>query len=199
MTDSTLAEFHPEYVPGEGDLAVVAEELHDAYQDYTKHVSPANMAMSLEACSYILWAARKLDVTSAADFGSGFTSYVLRLVCDDVWSVDDSPEWLEWTARFLNRHGRQTGNLTIWDDYKQLDLAHDVIVYDFSSGEMRDANFNFAIGQLRPGGIGIMDDANHQGHQTSMYKAAHANRFDLFGLQDWTKDYVNRFAALVVR
>lgn len=196
--ESLLIGAYPHLVPTKEDLAAATAELEPAYQDYVKHVSPAQMAIALETAAYILWAASRIQVRSAVDFGSGFTSYVLRLVCDDVWSVDDSPEWLLWTQRFLARHGQANGQLVTWDDYKTQELHHDLVVYDFSSGEMRDANFAHAIGQLNRGGIAVLDDANHQGHQTSMHKAARHYGYDLFGLQDWTRDFFRRFAALVV-
>lgn len=199
MSDSTLYQVYPHLVPTPAGLAEATARLEDAYQDYVKHVSPPQMCIALETSAYILWAAEQLPkINSAVDFGSGFTSYVLRLICDDVWSVDDSPEWLEWTQRFLERHDRKQGTLAHWDDYKATAFTHDLVVYDFSSGQMRDDNFQFAIGQLGPGGIAVLDDANHEGHQRSMYKAARKYRYGLFGLQDWTRDFYRRFAALVV-
>jgi predicted O-methyltransferase YrrM len=199
MSDSTLHLVYPQFVPTAENLAEATARLEPAYQDYIKHVSPSQMTIALETSAYLLWAMEQLpQVRSAVDFGSGFTSYVLRLACADVWSVDDSPEWLCWTRRFLERHGKDCGQLAVWDDYKHTEHSHDVVVYDFSSGQMRDDYFQFAIGQLSPGGIAILDDANHQGHQKSMYKAARHYRYGLFGLQDWTRDFHRRFAALVV-
>jgi hypothetical protein len=198
MSDSTLHLHHPELVPTDDDLAAARERLVPAYIDYTTHVSPENMAMSIDACAYILFAAEQVKPTSAADFGSGFTSYVLRLVCDDVWSVDDSPEWLEWTRRFLDRHGVDTGHLSAWSEYQHTAHHHDLVVYDFSSGLIRDTHFEFAVGQIAPGGIGIADDMNHTGHQLSFHNACRKHKYDVFGLQDWTRDVHRRFCALVV-
>jgi predicted O-methyltransferase YrrM len=198
MTDSTLHVHHPELTPTTDELAVVRKELQSAYDDYTRHVSPQQMAIALETATYTLWAARQIGARSAVDFGSGFTSYVLRQVCDDVVSVDDSPEWLEWTKGFLSRYGYTDARVEVWDDYKQTDRKVDLVVYDFSGGAMRDDNFQFAVGQIASGGIGIMDDANHEEHQKSMRAAAQHYRYELFGLQDYTRDWFRRFAALII-
>lgn len=198
VTDSILHLHHPELVPTETDLKEARARLEVPYHDYTLHVSPPQMAIALETAAYTLWVSQRITLRSAVDFGSGFTSYVLRLVCDDVWSVDDSPEWLDWTRTFLDRYRQDTSQLVTWNDYRTRDLTHDLVVYDFSCGQMRDDNFDFAVGQLRAGGIGVMDDANHQDHQTSMHKAARKHGYGLFGLQDWTRDQYHRFAALIV-
>lgn len=198
-----LHKSYPWLVPTDTDLKNATASLEDAYQDYIKHVSPSQMTIALETSAYILWAAGRVQERLerpivGIDYGSGFTSYVLRKACGRVWSVDDSSEWLEWTRRFLERHDVYNNRLCLWDDDDYRAQSPDVVVYDFSSGEMRDNNFQFAIGQVAPGGIAILDDANHEGHQKSMHAAAKKFGYDLFGLQDWTRDYYKRFAAMVV-
>jgi hypothetical protein len=196
---SKLAAAYPHLVPTDIELKACTEELLDPYIDYVTHVSPYVMAISLNTSAYILWAARKIRAESAIDFGSGFTSYVLRLACDDVWSVDDSPEWLEWSARFLERYGMlHVGHLERWHlfAYRNQD-PRDIVVYDFSGGDMRNDNFGYAISMV--GSIGVLDDAQHPEHQKTMHQAAREQGYDLFGLRDWTCDGVDRYAALVVK
>lgn len=200
MKPSTLPEHHPHLVPSEQALKDCRARLEDVYADYTENVSPDNMAMSLESASYILWTCEQLTPASAVDFGSGFTSYVLRSAVENVWSVDDDAAWLARTGQFLEHNNLSVSSLVLIDDYKKTfgNLKHDVVVYDFSRGEMRDNNFQFAIDQIASGGVGIMDDAHHTEHSRSMHRACALRRYDLFGLQDWTEDSYGRFAGIVV-
>lgn len=197
VAELTIADHHPEFVPTADDLRHTYNRLERAYKDYTSHVSPDHMAMSLEACSYIMWLAVQTRAKRAIDFGSGFTSYVLRVVCDDVVSVDDSPEWLAWTRRFLERHSVDNGRCILWDDYEPVEA--DLVVYDFSCGQMRDDHFIDAVAAIGPGGVAVLDDAMHINHQKSMRHAALAFGYGLYGLQDYTRDFHRRYCALVVR
>ncbi len=191
------------WIPEEADLEKARDRLFDAYRDYVAHVSPAQMAISLETATYVLWAAEKLGSEiwgrpfTAVDFGSGFTSYVLRFAGCDTISVDDSSEWLHWTEVFLNRYGLTEGRLCLLDEFRPVQA--DLVVYDFGSGQLRDDHFMTALAQIAPGGIGILDDANHPLHQKAMKRAAEKFNYSLYGIGGLTTDWQGRFAALVVR
>lgn len=194
---TVLPSTHPRLWPTDEDLRGARSRLERAYNDYVCHVSPAQMAISLETAAYVLWLAQRLDAKTAIDFGSGFTSYVLRVAGCNTCSVDDSPEWLAWTERFLARYDCRHGAISLWGEF--VPGKADVVVYDFSSGQMRDDHFTTAVAEIAPGGVAVLDDAQHSGHQQSMHKACAHFGYDLFGLQDITKDYYGRYAALVVR
>ncbi len=200
-TPVTLEAAYPHLVPDEGELKEAAHELFPAWADYVTHVSPYVMAISLETSAYILWAARATGATSAIDFGSGFTSYVLRCALDDVWSIDDSREWLDWTGTFLERYGkRYRGRMCQWKFFRYYDQRpRDLVVYDFSGGEMREKYFGYAMQMIAPGGIAVLDDAQHPEHQKTMHQEAREQCCDIFGLREWTRDGVDRYAALIVR
>ncbi len=185
------------WVPPEHELEKARARLVDAYRDYVAHVSPASMTISLETATYTLWAAEKIGATSAVDFGSGFTSYVLRFAGCDTISVDDSSEWLHWTEVFLNRYGVNDGTLCLLDEFRPVQA--NLVVYDFSSGQLRDDHFITALAQIAPGGIAILDDANHPLHQKAMKRAAEQFNYSLYGIGGLTTDWQGRFAALVVR
>jgi hypothetical protein len=193
----SLADLYPHLAPTEEDLEKARVRLEDAYRDYVAHVSSAQMAISLETASFILWVCEAQGAATAVDFGSGFTSYVLRFAGCDTTSVDDSPEWLHWTRLFLERHDQHNGSLIRFDDYKPRPV--DVVVYDFSGGQLRDDHFVTAIAQIGPGGVAVLDDAQFDVHQKAMRRAVTRYRYDLFGLEGYTKDYFARYAALVVR
>jgi predicted O-methyltransferase YrrM len=186
-----------EFIPDADELYACKRRIYPAFVDYVQHVSPKRMAMSLSSCTYILWLAEQIKPRSAVDFGSGLTSYVLRLACDNVYSVDDSPEWLGNTRRFLKRYRADNDQLFLLDEYKEQEHSHDLVVYDFSCGDMRDNNFAYAIGQLTASGVGVMDDANHAGHQQSMLDACDMHGRELLSLKTWTLDEYGRYAALV--
>jgi hypothetical protein len=197
MIESKLAEYYPHLAPTEEALEKAYDRLDSAYRDYVAHISPARMAISQETAAFILWTCEAQGAATAVDFGSGFTSYVLRFAGCDTTSVDDSPEWLHWTKTFLDRYDQVNGGLVLFDDYRP--RAVDVVVYDFGGGQLRNDHFVTAIAQVGPGGVAVLDDANFENHQKAMRRACHKFHYDLFGLEDWTRDWFDRYAALVVR
>lgn len=194
---SKLRDAYPHLWPTPAELSRAGARIRHAYQDYVFHVSPAIMAISFETASYILWVAERTDARTATDFGSGFTSYVLRVAGCVTTSVDDSPEWLGWTERFLDRYQMTDGKVVSFDDYTPGPV--DLVVYDFAGGEKRNEQMELAVGQIAPGGVCVLDDAHSSVHQAKMHETAAQFRYDLFGLQDLTKDYFGRYAALMVR
>ena len=193
----SLADHYPHLAPTEQDLEKAADRLDTAYRDYVAHISPARMAISQETAAYILWVCEAQGAATAIDFGSGFTSYVLRFAGCDTISVDDSPEWLHWTGTFCDRYDQTDGRLVLFDDFRP--RRADVVVYDFGGGQLRNDHFVTAIAQIGPAGIGILDDANFDIHRKAMHRACSRFHYDLFSLEDWTRDWYDRYAALVVR
>lgn len=177
------------------EIAEVSGELAEFYDFYTTYVSMAQMAISLETAAYIGVLARTAG--SAVDFGSGFTSYVLRRYCDDVWSVDDSDEWLENTRVYLNGRDVTTDQLVLIDDYPS--AQHDLVVYDYAGGETRDALYGFAFSQIAPGGTIVLDDMQWDSHAENAESAATEAGMELFSCKSWTLDRFGRFAMAAVR
>lgn len=184
-------------IPEPEELYACGRRLYPAWMDYCTNVSLPNMAMSLNACAYILWLTEKLRPACAADFGSGFTSYTLRLACDNVWSVDDNDGWLAQTRKFVRRYRLHDDNIVSWDDYQTEPHTHDLIVYDFGNGGFREANMSPVVANLTPAGVAVFDDAQHLGHQTAMRDAADDHGRPFWSLRDWTIDEVTRFAAMI--
>ena len=81
--------------------------LGPAYIEYVFTVSAPEHAISLPLASFVLTVCEAVDPVSAADLGSGFSSFVLRRFASErpaglrVVSVDDDPDWLAKTAAFL--------------------------------------------------------------------------------------------------
>jgi len=176
-------------------MADVRAELAEPYDYYTTYVSMAQMAISLETATWVGVLAR--SASSAVDFGSGFTSYVLRKYCPNVWSVDDSPEWLEYTRAFLNSRRVKTEQLVLMDDYPPAE--RDLVVYDFAGGETRNEGFMFAFSQVSPGGTIVVDDMQFDAHADHAREAAEVAGMDLRSAKSWTLDAFGRFASYAVR
>jgi predicted O-methyltransferase YrrM len=196
-----LSDYHPDLVPPIQDFVACREDIIDAYEDYIVHVSPEQMAISLETATYIYWLAVKTQPATLADYGSGFTSYVLRAVdCGKVLSVDDQESWLNWTFQFLERWNVCYGDLLPFETarHETEPGSLDLIVYDFAAGEKREAFMGWALDRLAPGGLCVFDDAQHAEHQNKMRAACKDRKIELFDLSEITKDRHGRFAALAV-
>lgn len=187
----------------EADTDSLRFELANVYERYVGKVSPDNMAVSLKTAVYLLHVCRTVEAKVVADFGSGFTSYVLAYYADQapyevtVRSVDDDAGWLAKTGLFLAEHDLSS-NLHLWDEYLEFDLKHDVACYDLGRGDVRDSGMAEVAERTRPGGLILFDDAQHEGHRDTMTNLALRHHWDLHFLQDETTDTYGRFAALMV-
>lgn len=197
----SILDIHPHLVPP--DIGSMCADLSDVYNEYTRDVSPNNMAVSLRTAVYFLYLCRALDARSVADFGSGFTSYIAGLYAQEVGgvdaaSVDDNAEWLEKTRTFIEARQLKS-DLMLWDDYKHTHTAHDVACYDLGNGEVRNAGMELVARRTKPGGVVLFDDAMHAGHRSEMERVAHKFRWDLFFLHEYTTDQYGRFAAVMIK
>jgi hypothetical protein len=180
----SLANLYPHLAPTDEDLEKARARLNDAYRDYVAHVSAAQMAISLETASFILWTCEQIGAATAVGFGSGFTSYVLRFAGCDTVSVDDTPEWLHWTRLFLERYDQTDGQLVLFDDWPRLPTSS----YDF--GSARDDHFITAIGR-----------SGHDRSSTTPFEGTRKpcggrHPVPLTVCSDRTRDSFGRYAAL---
>lgn len=192
----------PDLVPP--DLDSLIAELRDQYGDYTANVSPDSMAVSIQTAAYFLFLLRALNAKQAADFGSGFSSYVLGKYADeadhyvDAVSVDDSPQWLERTGDFLEAAELHT-ELMSWEHYRHTHFQHEVALYDLGNGAVREAGMEVVARRTKAGGVVLFDDANHEGHRNQMQEVARKLHWDLYFLHEYTTDHYGRFTALLVK
>lgn len=145
-----------------------------AHAEYIRTVSRAEYASSAEFNAE-LW--RFMDARkpqTILDLGSGFTSYVTRLWAADndaiVWSVDDSPSWLETTTKYLQKMGVKTKTMVLWDYLQERypDRKYDLVVYDMGVLATRLRKLREALDHVRPGGAIFCDDMNWNEMQTAM-------------------------------
>ena len=198
----SILDIRPDLVPP--DIDSMREELAGAYGTYTQTVSPNNMAVSIQTACYFLFLLRALDAKQAADFGSGFSSYVLGKYASesshyvDAVSVDDNDEWMARTGEFLGSCHLYS-ELMSWEHYKHTHFQHDVALYDLANGDVRNAGMELVARRTKSGGVVLFDDAMHQGHRETMQAVAMKFRWDLYFLTEYTTDQYGRFAALMVK
>ena len=179
------------------------ERLFPVYREYCTSVSVRWMALSIETCVYTWWLCEQTKPKRLVDLGSGFSSYVLRLYQSEhddveVVSVDDSPEWLEKTARFLKKHHLPTDGLLGPDEFLATS-GYDLAIYDYSGGEIREAFMAPTMERMNDDGFVILDDANHIVHYLWMAKATRDRGWALYSLVEQTLDQVERHAVLAHR
>jgi predicted O-methyltransferase YrrM len=190
--------------PSRQEIVPYFDKLVDAYRAYCVDVSKRSMALSIETCAYVWWLCDELDARSVCDLGSGFSSYTLRRYAQTidppitVASVDDAPMWLRATADFLVRHDMTSAGLHPAHVWLTMDDRYDVIVHDFSGGDVRNAWMWHAAERLNPGGVLVFDDAQNHGHHFEMGAVARHHGWDLLDGWEQTVDEVGRYAAMVV-
>lgn len=188
------------YAPADG--AIDYSTLADAYDDYTQHVSPDNMAISLRSVSYIVWLCEQVQARTVCDFGSGFTSYALRVYQEQaprpvsVLSIDDDEDWLTKTKDYITSQGMIADGLRLWDEDVPL-IQSDLVVYDFAGGDVRERWMGYALEHTKK--VCVFDDANHDTHRMEMEKVSAELGFEFYGVEPWTRDRFNRYAAVAVR
>lgn len=174
--------------------------LRAAYADYCTSVSPRTMAADIREVAFLYDVCREREARSVADFGSGFSSFVLAhyaaMAPYDVvvTSVDDDARWLEATALFLRRYGFRSSTLMLWDDWLSAGLSHDVGFYDLASGDKREAGM---LPVAEACGVVLFDDAQHPLHAAQMRVVAGVTGKTLVDVQARTEDQVGRFGALL--
>lgn len=182
--------------PAQQDLDRVRHELGPQYDWYTTCVSHSQMAISFETAAWVGLLAQQAK--SAVDFGSGFTSYVLRKYCDTVWSVDDNEEWLTKTRQFCEQQKVSTDRIVLMDEYRP--GQHDLVVYDYAGGDTRNRYYDFAFAQVAPGGVIVCDDMQFGPHAEHARAAAMRHEMTLVDeSRGWTLDQFARWASYAVR
>jgi predicted O-methyltransferase YrrM len=189
--------------PTKAEIAPHANTVWNEYVDYGRTVSTRGMAVNAMTAGLFLWACKFVQAKAVCDLGSGFSSYVAARYARDhggvvVASVDDEPEWLARTRRFLLRHRVSPAGLTDWDAWDATDTTFDVILHDFNCGERRNATMWTAAERLNPGGLLVFDDAQHDLHHAEMKAVCEHYGWRFVPLYDATSDETNRFAALAV-
>jgi predicted O-methyltransferase YrrM len=176
------------------------------YELYISEVSGDYMAISLEFSSFLSVFCDLMRPTSIADLGTGFSSFLFRNYAAQseqdvkVWSVDDSPEWLEKTRGFLAKQGLFDGNMGIWDRFIEGSYhGFDLILHDLGSMDIRAKTLSRVLNLVRPYGFVLLDDIHITEYAPIAKKALRESGFKLYSLRHYTKDKFGRFASLATK
>lgn len=187
--------------PPKSEIEPYFQRLVHDYCTYCRAVSPRSMAINIETGAYLWWLCDLVKATRVADFGSGFSSYVLRryaAAADQpvhVDSFDSEQEWLDNTRRFLESVDMPTTGLHLGLSSVQ-PQTYSVVVNDYSGGEERDEAAWIAGNALGPGGVVVFDDAHHPDHHLNMAAVCITYRLDFLDVYYQTVDEIGRYAAV---
>jgi len=153
-------------------------EMSATFREYTNTVSLEGMPISFESACFLWSLCEATQPRRILDMGSGFSSFVFRRyqrnadVRPEVWSVDESQEWLEKTRKFLRLQDLSDDNLYTWEEFLELEPPHfDLIFHDLGYMHERPDIFERLLGLRRPQGFLVVDD-----FQNPVYRAEITHR-----------------------
>jgi len=184
------------------NIAKYRDEIMPQYQEYVRDVSNPIMAASFELSVFLLILCDLIRPQRVADFGSGFSSFVFRFYAKhhpgiEVWSVDDSQEWLDKTGEFLISKNMSADNLFSLESIKKKkDISFDLILYDMGTFEVRMSNLNFVLGMLSQDGVIVLDDMHGADYAFFVLDSLRKNHFKRYSAWHYTKDDLGRYAFM---
>jgi hypothetical protein len=161
------------------------------------------MAISLQLSVFATALCFALQPRRILDLGSGFSSVAFRLYSQhvvrspEVWSVDDSPQWLEKTRRFVSYHGLPIGEFLLWDSLASSRTTFDLVLHDLGGIELRTSSFERVLSMVNADGHLIVDDAHFWRYQQYVRKLLKSTVFGCYSLRYFTVDRYGRYALLV--
>lgn len=202
-----LAQRFPALSDYERQAAPVRQRLSSAYQDYTSNVSPSSIAVSLELAVFVTVLCELSHPKAILDLGSGFSSFAFRGHAKrtpeprpEVYSIDESPAWLDQTRGFLRQHGLPDHHLLTWDQFAATASkpAFDVILHDIGQLSTRRRLLDAVIDACRPGGFIVIDDMHVPGYRRAILEKLDRRQLAYFSLRTFTKKRM-RYSYLVMR
>ena len=185
-----------------------AQRIRPLYSEYISYVSDEAVAASFELSCFLLVWCMSAKPKRILDFGSGFTSVVLRLYasgCGEtvpfIESVDDSPAWLARSKSFVAAHNLQiAGVFTELRDFELQNTSQfDWVVHDLGTMQTRTDTLGATLGRLAPSGTAILDDAHWWRYNFYAKQIVRNHRMSCFNLRYFTHDKFGRYALLVLR
>lgn len=197
--DASLAELESAHL-------AAMDDLKPSYEAYKRDISPGSSAASLKFAGLVLAVCRIMRPQRVADFGSGYTSYVLRRYQREsnagveVTSVDDSGAWLDRTREFLSGQDLDVGRLYEWSEFAALeDYPFDLSVLDIRPIARRVEMLPKLMRALPERGVVLVDDVHKPHMEQPMLQLAEEHGWTCVSLRDATLDEYGRYAAAVGR
>lgn len=201
----SLEELTPQFRQFSRGSCSITRELKPAYKEYARKVSSDAMAISYELACFLWELCQSMKPLRILDLGTGFSSFVFRRYQStaekrpEVWSVDDSGEWLEKTAAFLGSRNLSQDNLLLWDEFSQLEPSpFDLILHDLGNMETRAGVLGHVLALRHPEGVVVLDDIQGPQYQSQVAEQLNSNGgIAGHGLRWLTLDKYLRYAMLV--
>ncbi len=189
-----------------GETAARSHEvLAPAWREYVTHVSTPNMAISLALSGVLDAVCRLAHPARIVDLGSGFSSWVLRRWATEagegaeVWSVDDSDEWLGRTRATLRSHGLGDEGVVTWESFlARAPGSFDLVLHDLGRMLKRRETLSCVLGLVTPRGHVVLDDVDDKRYGPFARRLTRSSGFEFVSLRRWTLDEFGRFSAIVV-
>ena len=180
------------------------DRLRRLYDSYCQEISPAEMAASMETCLFLCRMAEAMDADRVLDTGSGFSSVALRYFAErrrprmEIRTVDSDPTWLEKTKGFLTDHSLGSDTLYLWDEFKALSWAPNLIFHDMGQAHDTRPAYLEQLLQWAPNDtVFILDDMHYGQYQQFVRQKAEEIGRRWYNLICYTEDAFHRFAGLL--
>ncbi len=164
------------------------------------------MAASFQTSSFLYTVSSIKRPSRILDLGSGFSSLVFRLYCKEadhtveIFSVDDSKDWLEKTRSFFLNYEMGPDNLLHWQDFCKLnEVGFDLIFHDLGSMELRAETLPHVLTLLDHDGLIILDDMHSEYYRPIAVKTLKEAGFYRYSVRKFTLDKFGRFSEVATR
>jgi len=175
------------------------------YRRYVTEVSIPSMAISIELATFLLVTCRLSRPRKILDLGSGFSSVVFLYYAAtttrevDLWSIDDSEEWLARTDRFTRSVGLLPAKLLTWRNFLQeKEERFDLVLHDLGSMKTRLATLPEALGRVDSPGRVVLDDMHKQPYNSAARRVVARRGMRLLSLRAVTFDQIARYSMLAI-
>ncbi|MEW6773307.1 MAG: hypothetical protein AB1304_04850 [Bacteroidota bacterium] len=169
-------------------------EIKNTYEYYITHISSESMAISKEASLFLYsFLLNKKDI-KILDFGSGFSSYLFRIIQHDVVSVDDDLLWLEKTKSFLMDKGLSPDNVLLVSDSIWKKKKYDFIFVDLNYVDERIKYIDLILNLTHKNSIILFDDVHKPEYLKELGEKL--NKKKGFLLDHLTIDSYGRFSMI---
>lgn len=180
-----------------------AKDLLPFYEEYVSTISGRGTAASFELATFMAVMCDIIKPKTTLDFGSGFSSLVLRRYATQVgqpvetWSVDEHEGWLEKTRQFLDAHRLPLEHIESWESFSQgSDQTFDLILHD-PTMELKIGALEKILSLGSPGGVVILDDTNDHVYRAHAKRVIARAGCHPFSLKWCTEDRNGRYSMLV--
>ena len=183
------------------------KQIEHKHKIYVKTISSPEMAMSLELANFILSYCLIKKPKKVADLGSGFSSFLFRFYKKEVdnelevYSIDDSADWLIKTKDYLTDNNLNSDNLYTLTEFinLKLDNEFDVVLLDLNFVEIRRNYIGFSFDLLKDYGFLIIDDVHKVEFLREVKAFFSSGSRKLINLKNQTYDNFLRFATGIIK